>query len=178
LNFCSQCGNSVSKKIPEDDNRERFVCDDCGFIHYQNPNAVVGTLPYCGDKILLCKRGIEPRKGLWTLPAGFLEMGETLQDGALRETREETNSIVKIDKMYFMFDIPQIGQFYALYKASIEENSYSPTSESLEVELFSYDDIPWEELAFPFVPIALEFFYKDLEDGYFPLRIRELVKKS
>ena len=101
MKFCTQCGGSVSKKIPEDDNRERFVCEDCGFIHYQNPNAVVGTLPYCGDRVLLCKRAIEPRKGLWTLPAGFLEMGETLQEGALRETKEETNSTVKIDDIYF-----------------------------------------------------------------------------
>ena len=120
---------------------------------------------------------IEPRKGLWTLPAGFLELGETLQEGALRETKEETNSTVKIDDIYFMFDIPQIGQFYVLYKASIEENSYSPTTESLEVELFSYDEIPWDELAFPFVPIALEQFYEDLNEDYFPLRIRELIKK-
>ena len=82
MKFCTQCGGPVSKKIPQDDNRERYVCDDCGFIHYHNPNAVVGTLPYCGDKVLLCKRGIEPRKGLWTLPAGFLELGETLQEGA------------------------------------------------------------------------------------------------
>lgn len=177
MKFCTQCGGPVSKKIPQDDNRERHVCNDCGFIHYHNPNAVVGTLPYCGDKVLLCKRGIEPRKGLWTLPAGFLELGETLQEGALRETKEETNSTVKIDDIYFMFDIPQIGQFYVLYKASIEENSYSPTTESLEVELFSYDEIPWDELAFPFVPIALEQFYEDLNEGHFPLRIRELIKK-
>ena len=106
-----------------------------------------------------------------------MELGETLQEGALRETKEETNSTVKIDDIYFMFDIPQIGQFYVLYKASIEENSYSPTTESLEVELFSYDEIPWDDLAFPFVPIALEQFYEDLSEGYFPLRIRELVKK-
>ena len=177
MNFCTQCGGPVSKKIPQGDNRERYVCNNCGYIHYQNPNAVVGTLPYCGDKVLLCKRGIEPRLGLWTLPAGFLEMGETLQEGALRETKEETNSQVKIDNMYFMFDIPQIGQFYVLYKASIEENSYSSTSESLEVDLFSFDEIPWEKLAFPFVPIALKQFYEDLEEGSFPFRKKELIKK-
>ena len=90
MNFCTQCGGPLSKKIPQGDNRERYVCNNCGYIHYQNPNAVVGTLPYCDDKVLLCKRGIEPRLGLWTLPAGFLEMGETLQEGALRETKEET----------------------------------------------------------------------------------------
>ena len=104
-------------------------------------------------------------------------MGETLQEGALRETKEETNSQVKIDNMYFMFDIPQIGQFYVLYKASIEENSYSPTSESLEVDLFSFDEIPWEDLAFPFVPVALKQFYEDLEEGSFPFRKKELIKK-
>ena len=177
MNYCSICSGKVILKVPEGDNRERYVCTNCGAIHYSNPNVVVGTLPTFEDKILLCKRAIEPRKGLWTLPAGFLEMGETLQEGALRETKEETNSTVKIDDIYFMFDIPQIGQFYVLYKASIEENSYSPTTESLEVELFSYDEIPWDELAFPFVPIALEQFYEDLNEGYFPLRIRELIKK-
>ena len=173
--YCSNCGEK--NDYGQIDGNIRYHCPICKTIHYQNPNAVVGTLPYCGDRVLLCKRAIEPRKGLWTLPAGFLEMGETLQEGALRETKEETNSTVKIDDIYFMFDIPQIGQFYALYKASIEENSYSPTTESLEVELFSYDEIPWEELAFPFVPIALEQFYEDLSEGYFPLRIRELIKK-
>ena len=179
MNFCSNCGSAeLVKKIPEGDNLERFVCNKCGHIHYQNPNIVTGVLAYTDqDELILCKRSIEPRHGYWTLPAGFLENGESIEEGALRETKEETNSTVKIDDIYFMFDIPQIGQFYVLYKASIEENSYSPTTESLEVELFSYDEIPWDELAFPFVPIALEQFYEDLNEGYFPLRIRELIKK-
>tara|TARA_B100000579_G_C22833962_1_gene857544 strand:+ start:2109 stop:2666 length:558 start_codon:yes stop_codon:yes gene_type:complete len=178
LNCCTQCGHEVSLKIPEGDNRERYVCSNCGYIHYQNPNVVVGTVPYHENKILLCKRGIEPRKGLWTFPAGFLEMGETLQEGALRETKEETNSDVEIDDMYAIFDIPQIGQLYTLYKAQIEPGTFSPTPESTEVELFTKEEIPWDDLAFPFVPLTINLFFDDLKFEEFPLRIRELVKKD
>ena len=142
MKFCTQCGGPVSKKIPQDDNRERYVCDDCGFIHYHNPNAVVGTLPYCGDKVLLCKRGIEPRKGLWTLPAGFLELGETLQEGALRETKEETQASPQIISPYTAFSLTHISQVHFFYLADLGDEEFGPTSESSEVKLFKKDEIP------------------------------------
>ena len=110
MKFCSSCGNAVSLKIPVDDNRERHVCDQCGVIHYQNPKVIAGVLPVYGDQILLCKRSIEPRHGFWTLPAGFLENGESSLEGALRECEEEANAIVVNPRLYALFDIPQINQ--------------------------------------------------------------------
>ena len=155
MNYCPNCSAKVSLKIPEGDNRERYVCDSCNTIHYSNPNVVVGTLPAFEDKILLCKRAIEPRVGLWTVPAGFLENGESLLQGAWRETKEETQAEVDMKEILTIFNIPQINQIYVIYRADIEDNSFGPTSESLDVQLFSYDEVPWEELAFPFVPKPL-----------------------
>ena len=164
MKFCTQCGGPVSKKIPQDDNRERYVCDDCGFIHYHNPNAVVGTLPYCGDKVLLCKRGIEPRKGLWTLPAGFLELGETLQEGALRETMEEAKLQVSDVKLFTILSVPHINQIYTFFTGKVVNDDFGPTPESSEVELFKFDDIPWSELAFPTVIKTLKLFLEHGDD--------------
>ena len=129
--------------IRDRDNRERYVCDSCNTIHYSNPNVVVGTLPAFEDKILLCKRAIEPRVGLWTVPAGFLENGESLLQGAWRETKEETQAEVGMKEILTIFNIPQINQIYVIYRADIEDNSFGPTSESLDVQLFSYDEVPW-----------------------------------
>ena len=126
---------------------------------------------------MLCKRAINPRYGLWTLPAGFLENNETIEEGSVRETKEETNANVKIKSLYAIFNIPQISQIYMLYLADLGEENFGATSESLEVKLFSENNIPWEELAFPFVPIALKQFYEDLEEGSFPFRKKELIKK-
>ena len=164
MKFCTQCGGPVSKKIPQDDIRERYVCNDCGFIHYHNPNAVVGTLPYCGEKVLLCKRGIEPRKGLWTLPAGFLELGETLQEGALRETLEEAKLQVSDVKLFTILSVPHINQIYTFFTGKVVNDDFGPTPESSEVELFKFDDIPWSELAFPTVIKTLKLFLEHGDD--------------
>ncbi|SVD55816.1 uncharacterized protein METZ01_LOCUS408670, partial [marine metagenome] len=136
MKYCNSCGEKVILEIPKGDNRERYCCPNCEVIHYQNPNVVVGTLPVKEDKVLLCKRAIKPRYGLWTLPAGFLEMEETLEQGALRETFEETNTQVKMKNLYAIYNIPQIGQVYMLYLAEVMQNNFGPTSESLEVKFF------------------------------------------
>ena len=178
MKFCSNCGSSkISLKIPEGDNRKRYVCDSCNTIHYSNPNVVVGTLPTFEDKILLCKRAIEPRVGLWTLPAGFLENGESLLEGAWRETKEETQADVEMHKILAIFNIPQINQIYVIYKASILENSYGPTSESLDVKLFSKEDIPWEKIAFPFVPKAINHYYDNFEKKEIPMCIEDIIRR-
>tara|TARA_B100001063_G_scaffold68952_2_gene63052 strand:- start:548 stop:1081 length:534 start_codon:yes stop_codon:yes gene_type:complete len=177
LNYCPNCSAKVSLKIPEGDNRERYVCDSCNTIHYSNPNVVVGTLPAFEDKILLCKRAIEPRVGLWTVPAGFLENGESLLQGAWRETKEETQADVDMKDILTIFNIPQINQIYVIYRADIEDNSFGPTSESLDVQLFSYDEVPWEELAFPFVPKTINHYYECLKTKKFNLHTEDIIRR-
>ena len=138
---------------------------------------VVGTLPAFEDKILLCKRAIEPRVGLWTVPAGFLENGESLLQGAWRETKEETQAEVDMKEILTIFNIPQINQIYVIYRADIEDNSFGPTSESLDVQLFSYDEVPWEELAFPFVPKTINHYYECLKNKKFNLHTEDIIRR-
>ena len=150
MKFCSACGNPVTQRVPEGDDRPRFVCDHCNIIHYQNPRVVVGCLPVAGSRVLLAKRAIEPQKGLWTLPAGFMENGETLLQGALRETWEEAQAKVVDEQLYRLFDIPHINQVYVFYRGNLD-GGYGVGPESLEVALFEEDEIPWAQLAFPIV---------------------------
>ena len=180
MKFCSNCGSSVTFRIPEGDNRDRFVCNDnnCGVIHYENPRIIAGCLPTYQDKVLLCKRAIEPRYGLWTIPAGFLENKETIEEGCLRETLEETNAEVKIQSLYAIFNIPQISQIYMLYLAHLGQQQYGSTTESLEVKLFKEQDIPWDQLAFPFVPKILKYIFTDIKNNEFPLRIETIERKK
>ena len=169
MKFCSDCGSKLEKRIPEGDNLKRDCCTKCDLIHYSNPKVIVGTVPIKDNKVLLCKRAIQPRYGLWTLPAGFLENGETIEEGAFRETKEETNTEVKMGNLYAIFNIPQIHQVYMLHLAEVINEDYGETSESLEVEFFGESDIPWEELAFPFVPTTLKNYFKDCKKGEYPL---------
>ena len=178
MKYCPVCGSSeINLKIPEGDNRERYVCNNCGTIHYSNPNVVVGTIPSYENKILLRKRAIEPRYGLWTLPAGFLENGESLEDGAKRETEEETEANVKMGSIYTIFNIPQINQVYVIHLASLQDLSFGPTTESLDVKLFSKEEIPYDELAFPFVTKTIDYFFEDLKTDNFPLRVGDIIRK-
>ena len=176
MKYCSNCGNTVEKKIPEDDNRLRHCCVSCGSIHYLNPKVIAGTIPVKEDKILLCKRAIQPRYGLWTQPAGFLENGETIEQGAFRETEEETNTQVKMGHLYAIFDIPQIHQVYMLHLSEVVNEDFKATSESLEVKLFSKEEIPWDDLAFPFVPTVLKHYFEDCKKGSFPLRTQTIER--
>ena len=146
MKYCSSCGSSdIEFKIPEGDNRKRYSCNNCGTIFYTNPNTVVGALCLRNEKILMAKRNIDPRKGLWTLPAGFMENAETLQDGALRETFEETGSKAEIIMPYTMFSLPHINQIHMFYLANLLDDNFGPTAESSEVKLFKNDEILWDD---------------------------------
>lgn len=176
MKYCSDCAGNLSLSIPDGDNRPRFVCDSCGMIHYQNPKVVAGCLPYYQDKVLLCKRAIEPRRGFWTLPAGFMENAESTAEGALRETREEANAEVTIKQLYTLTSILHVNQVQLIYLAEMIEPKFSISSESLEVALFSEEEIPWNELAFATIHNALEFYFADRKKGIFPLH--EVVLNS
>jgi len=175
MNYCSHCGQTVSLSIPPGDHLPRHVCQQCGMIHYQNPKIVTGCIPEWEDKILLCRRAIQPRLGLWTLPAGFMENNETTEQGAARETREESRVEVEIDSLYAMFNIPHISQVYLIFRAAMLDLQYGPTDESLEVELFSEDEVPWDELAFPVVREILIRYYSDRRQGGFNLQVGDII---
>ena len=166
MNFCSHCGNSVIEIVPEGDNRQRFVCNSCDTVHYQNPKNVAGAILTWQDKVLLCKRGIEPRYGLWTLPAGFMENNETVAEAAARESMEEANAKTDRLKLFGVFSLPYISQVYMMFSGQLTSDEVSPGLESLEVRLFTRDEIPWGEIAFPVVTHSLELFFKfGLESG-------------
>lgn len=170
MKFCPACGDAISLMVPAGDNRERHVCSGCETIHYQNPKMVVGCLPVWEDKVLLCRRAIEPRHGFWTLPAGFLELNETTLEGALRETQEEACAEVDNPELYCLYDLPHISQIYLFYRGQLREGRYAPGVESLDAALFAEPDIPWDELAFPIVRRTLERFFADRQAGVFPFR--------
>ena len=170
MKFCSQCGYPLEQRIPPGDNLPRFVCQQCTTIHYQNPNIVAGCLPIYGDQILLCKRAIEPRYGLWTLPAGFMENNETLEQAAMRESMEEANANVKLLNIYTVLSLPHVNQVYIMYLAELLDTNFSAGSESLEVKLFNEKDIPWNELAFRTIHYTLKYFFEDRRRGQFELR--------
>jgi ADP-ribose pyrophosphatase YjhB (NUDIX family) len=176
MKFCSHCGAPVVLKVPAGDNRPRYVCERCATIHYQNPRLVVGCLPEWQDRVLLCRRAIEPRHGLWTLPAGFMENGETTAEGAVRETLEEAGARVEVIALYSMINVPDINQVYLLYRARLLDLDFHPGEESLEVALFSEADIPWQELAFRTVHKTLQHYYEDRREGQFRLHFGDLLR--
>jgi ADP-ribose pyrophosphatase YjhB (NUDIX family) len=157
-------GPYFERRVPEGDTFERDVCGRCGHIHYANPKIVVGSVVVCGDnRILLCRRAIDPRKGLWTLPAGFLEEHEAPDDGARREAREEACADIVIDALLAVYSVPHISQVQLMYRARIRKPEFAAGPESLEVRLFAWDEIPWSELAFPSVVWALKH-YSETKD--------------
>lgn len=169
--FCSRCGGEVEKKVPAGEDRVRDVCARCGAIHYDNPRLVVGTVVSHDGSVLLCRRAIEPRRGTWTVPAGFLEIGESAPDGARRETREETGVEVRVVAPLVHFDLVRIGQIYLMFRAELEAGAapHAPSahslSESLEVRWFPWDEVPWEELAFDATRFTLERALADMRAG-------------
>jgi ADP-ribose pyrophosphatase YjhB (NUDIX family) len=165
MKFCSNCGAAVALKIPPGDSLPRHVCDACSTIHYQNPKMIVGCIAEWEHRILLCRRAIEPRHGLWTVPAGFMENGETTAQGAARETLEEANARVEIGPLYAMYNIPHINQVYILFRARLLDLDFSAGAESLEVQLFDEADVPWETLAFATVRNTLTHYYADRKAG-------------
>ncbi|MCU7873647.1 MAG: NUDIX hydrolase [Candidatus Thiodiazotropha sp. (ex Lucinoma borealis)] len=176
MKFCSLCGSLVEIKIPSGDNRPRHVCNACSTIHYQNPKIVVGCIPVWEQKMLLCRRAIEPRYGLWTVPAGFMENGETSQQGAARETQEEACARVEVEGLYTLFNLPHINQVYLLFRSRLLDLDFAAGEESLEVGLFEEHEIPWEKLAFPVIRESLQLYYADRKGGSFPLRGGTIIR--
>lgn len=175
IKFCSQCGaGEIESRIPDGDDRPRSVCAKCAHIHYVNPKIVVGSIPVWGEQILLCKRAIEPRYGKWTLPAGFMENGESLAEGAMRETREEAGARITIEQLYATYSLPEISQVYVLFLAKLDDLDYAAGVESLEVELFHEHEIPWDELAFVTIGEALKRYFADRVKGVFLPHVAEL----
>jgi ADP-ribose pyrophosphatase YjhB (NUDIX family) len=178
VQYCSACGAGVEKRIPPGDDHLRYVCNDCGTIHYQNPKLVVGCIPEYQNRILLCRRDIEPRRGKWTLPAGFLENGETVREGAWRETYEEARVRVEIIAPFRLFDLAFVNQLYLMFRASIAVPEFSPTPESSEVRLVLEKDIPWEEIAFPVIAKTLQHYFRDRSKGDFQFQSLELSEST
>lgn len=174
INFCSRCGASVNLQVPPGDTLARHVCASCGTIHYQNPKLVVGSLPEWQDKVLLCRRAIEPRLGLWTLPAGFMENNETLPQAAVRETIEEACARIEIGEMFTLISVPHISQVHAIYRARLLDLDFSPGIESLAVGLFSETEIPWQEIAFRTIALTLRHYFADRRTGSFGFHTGEL----
>lgn len=164
MNYCSECGEKVILKIPEGDHLNRHCCDSCGIIHYRNPKVIVGSLIYHGDKILLAKRAIPPRENFWTLPAGFMEMNESTEAGAIREVVEEVNAQIKIERLLAIIDIVHISQIYILYLSRLENVKFHSGVETLETKLFTENEIPWDALAFDSIKETIRFYFKNRSD--------------
>ena len=174
MNYCSHCGASVTRKIPLGDNLPRHVCDRCEQIHYHNPKIVAGCIPEWEDQILLCRQAIEPRLGLWTFPAGFMELGESTEHAAIRETQEEARADVTITGLYAVLSLPKIGQVYLVFRGRMKTPDFQAGPESLEVRLFPLSEIPWETMAFPVVGEALRRYVADAKNGEFPVHLASL----
>jgi ADP-ribose pyrophosphatase YjhB (NUDIX family) len=174
MKFCGECGKSVSKKVPQGDNLPRFVCDSCQAIHYHNPKIVAGCIPEWKGQILLCRRAIEPKSGLWTYPAGFMEIGEGTEEAARRETLEEARAQVTITRLHSVLSLPHIGQVYLTFIGQLDTEAFEAGAESLDVRLFERQDIPWGDIAFPVVKDALRRYVDDVSGGTFRLHVADL----
>ncbi len=174
IKHCRNCGAAVVYRVPDDgDTRERAVCPACDTIHYENPLNVVGTVPHWGDRILLCKRNIEPRWGKWTLPAGFMELGESTEEGAARETVEEAGAQFQMEELLSVLSVPRVGQVHLFYRARLLSDCFDPGHETIEARLFAEDEIPWDEIAFRTVRETLLAYFADRRAGQF--RVHNLV---
>jgi len=171
MKYCSNCGNQVDLKPVEGDNRPRFVCDHCNTIHYQNPNMVVGCLPIWKDQVLLAKRAIEPRKGYWNVPGGYLENGETVEEGAVREVWEEACIKVQVRRLHTVFSIAKINQIYLHFLADMPDLNFAAGEESLEVQLFKEEEIPWDQIAFTSSTFTLKQYFEDRKKGHYEVHM-------
>jgi ADP-ribose pyrophosphatase YjhB (NUDIX family) len=170
IKHCRQCGTAVVYRIPDDgDTKERAVCPACGTIHYENPLTVVGTVPYWGDRVLLCKRNIEPRRGLWTLPAGFMELHETTTEGAARETVEEAGAEFEMQELFSLVNVARVGQVHLFYRARLTSDQFDPGHETIEARLFLESEIPWDDIAFRTTRETLQCFFADRRNGAFSI---------
>lgn len=174
IRFCRSCGHPVEHRIPAEDNRERAVCPACGDIHYENPLNVVGTVPFWEERVLLCRRAIEPRRGLWTLPAGFMELGETTSEGANRETLEEAGARVELCGLFALLNLASVGQVHVFYRARLLDLDFNPGPETLELRLCRESEVPWDELAFRSVARTLRCYFSDARSGAFGMHCIDL----
>jgi ADP-ribose pyrophosphatase YjhB (NUDIX family) len=176
MKYCQQCAGAITHHVPAGDDKLRYCCVSCELVFYQNPNNIVGTIPVYGNKVLLCRRAIEPRSGLWTLPAGFMENGETTWQGAVRETNEEAGASVTLepDSLYTVFNLPNINQVYLFFRARLDNLEFAPGAESLEVQLFAEEEIPWQEIAFAVVKTTLLQYFNDLKLQRYPVRMYDV----
>jgi ADP-ribose pyrophosphatase YjhB (NUDIX family) len=174
IKHCRVCGNPTAYRMPADDNRERAICTVCGEIHYENPINVVGTVPYWGDQVLLCRRNIEPRRGLWTLPAGFLELGESTAAGAQRETDEEAGAHIELQGLFTVLNVVRAGQLHLYYLARLQDTVFAPGPETIEAQLFREDEIPWDEIAFRTVRETLLHYFADRRRGEFGIHAGDI----
>ena len=176
IKHCRSCGSPVVYRLPDDgDTRERAVCPQCGTIHYENPLNVVGTVPHLGDKVLLCKRNIEPRRGKWTLPAGFMELEETSAEGAARETIEEAGAHGEMDGLFSALKVARVGQVHLFYTARLLSDHVDPGHETMETRLYSEAEIPWDEIAFRTVKETLEHYFADRKAGKLSIHVIDIV---
>lgn len=168
IKHCRNCGTAVVYRVPDDgDTRERAVCPACNTIHYENPTNVVGTIPVMGDRVLLCKRNIEPRWGKWTLPAGFMELNESVSEGASRETIEEAGANFEIGELFAVMSVVRVGQVHLFYRAQLINEDFAPGHETIEARMFTEEEIPWDEIAFRTVREALRLYFEDRKKGRF-----------
>lgn len=174
INYCCACAAPVSLQVPKGDSLPRHVCSVCGAIHYRNPRMVVGALPVWGDRILLCRRAIEPRRGFWTLPSGFMENQETVAEAAVRETLEEACARIEVDALYTLISVPHINQVHVVHLARLLQNDFAPGAESLEVALFDEASIPWDSIAFRTIAITLRHYFADRARGNFGLHVESI----
>ena len=176
IKYCRHCGTPTVYRVPDDgDTRERAVCPACGTIHYENPLNVVGTVPHLGAQVLLCKRNIEPRKGKWTLPAGFMELGETTAQGAARETVEEAGAQFEMEGLFAVLNVARVGQVHLFYTARLLSDQVDPGYETMEARLFTEADIPWDEIAFRTVKETLEHYFADRRAGQLSIHVIDIV---
>lgn len=175
MRYCSYCASPIGRRVPPGDTLPRFVCDSCQAIHYENPKIVAGCIPEWSGEILLCRRAIEPRAGFWTFPAGFMEMGESTEQAACRETLEEATATVEQCRLYSLVSMPRIGQVYVVFRAQLVSPEFSPGSESLEVNLFHPDTIPWDQLAFMVVAQILRRYVQDTAHGRYSLYVDNVI---
>lgn len=178
IHHCRRCGTRVEHRVPDDgDTKVRAVCPACHTIHYENPLNVVGTVPVwggSGEQVLLCKRNIEPRKGKWTLPAGFMELGESTEQGALRETIEEAGAQIGALQLFTVLNVVRVGQVHMYYRAQLLSDVFDPGYETQEARLFLEDEIPWDELAFRTVKSTLEHYFADRREGRFGIHTGDI----
>ncbi len=174
IKHCTACGSTTVYAVPAGDNRERATCTVCHTIHYENPLNVVGTVPVWGDQVLLCRRNIEPRYGLWTLPAGFMELGETTAEGAARETDEEAGVRFEMEGLFSVLSVVRVDQVHIYFRARLLDTTFAPGPETIEARLFREDEIPWDELAFRTVRETLKYFFADRRSGQFGVHCADI----